>query len=143
MSTKRVFAFIIFVIAVLIGLFHPLLASAPSTTGSSAYEPSSITNFEADYTVDSAGMLTATEVVTVSLPAGRHGIFQFFDVADQSDPKVRYYPQISSVQVDGRPEKYETSWQSGGTIYVAKIGQAEVTLPAGPTSTSSVIRRPA
>ena len=98
MSTKRVFAFIIFVIAVLIGLFHPLLASAPSTTGSSAYEPSSITNFEADYTVDSAGMLTATEVVTVSLPAGRHGIFQFFDVADQSDPKVRYYPQISSVR---------------------------------------------
>ena len=131
MSIKRVITLVIFVIAVLIGLFHPLLQSSSTGTGSSTYEPATITNFEADYTVDNNGFLTATEVITTKLPSGRHGIFQFWDVADPANPKGRYYPTIVSVELDGKPEKYETYWQKGGTIYVAKIGKADVTLLPG------------
>ncbi len=130
MSIKRIVMLVVFAIAILIGLFHPLLQSGISSSASSS-EPSVITNFDADYTVDNAGFLTATEVISVKFPAGRRGIFQFWDVADPANSKGRYFPTITSVQLDGKPEAYETSWQNGGTIYSAKIGKADVLLSPG------------
>ena len=61
--------------------------------GPTVYEETTITNYDADFTVDDDGDLHATETLTVDFPGfGKHGIFRFFDEADQSATHARRVP---------------------------------------------------
>ena len=78
------------------------------------------------------GDLAATETITVNFPDyGKHGIFRFFDRADASAPHARREPHDVSVAMDGGPEPFELSTQSGGRYVVARIGDANVPLQRG------------
>ena len=46
--------------------------------------------------------MTVTETLTVDFPvSGRHGIFRFWDVADENAPTLRREPRDVSVALDG------------------------------------------
>lgn len=123
---KRVLGTILLVILAAGGLLWPLAAEKlTSKSGSGVDDPVVVTNYTATYNVAANGDLDATEVVTAKFPAGRHGIFRFWDLADPSDPKVRYRPQIKSITMDGQPVKVSYSWQEGKRFYVAKIGNPD------------------
>ncbi|NQU36079.1 MAG: DUF2207 domain-containing protein, partial [Actinobacteria bacterium] len=129
MSTKKALIFVVVLLLTLGGLLYPLVGGSGSA--SSTTDPATITNYSAEYNVNDDGTMTTTEVLTVNFPVQRRGIFQFWDVDNPSDPRGRYIPKIESVTRDGLPEAYETYWQDGNSIYVAKIGRADVTLPLG------------
>ena len=77
-----------------------------------------------------------TETLTVDFPeSGKHGIFRFFDRADPSAPHARRDPHDISVTMDGAPEPFELSTQSGGRYVVARIGDPNVTLRPATTPT--------
>jgi uncharacterized membrane protein YgcG len=96
-----------------------------------ADDPVSITDYDAIFSVDSDGMLLATERIVAEFPGGRHGIFRYWDLADPVDPSVRYQPTVVSITRDGRPERYELSWGSGYRFLVARIGNADTFLGPG------------
>jgi hypothetical protein len=128
MFGKRVLFFFGVLLLTCAGLLYPLVGSSDAT---STPEPTIITNYSAEYNVDDDGAMTATEVLTVNFPVARRGIFQFWDVANPSDPNGRYIPKVESVTRDGLAEPYATSWESSDTIYTLKVGDADVTLPIG------------
>lgn len=102
------------------------------TGGPADSETTSISRYVADFTVDAQGDLTATETLTVHFPDyGKHGIFRFWDRADPSAPHARREPHDISVTMDGSPEPYDLTTQSGGRYVVARIGDPDVTLIAG------------
>jgi uncharacterized membrane protein YgcG len=95
-------------------------------------DPTTITNYEATYNIQSDGTLNVDETLQTDVTTpDRHGIFQFFDITDPSNPNVRYVPTIDSVTRDGVAEHSETSWQNGRTIVVLKIGSATTLLDTG------------
>ena len=50
-----------------------------------SYEETSITSYEAEFTVDADGDMTVVETLAVQFPNyGKHGIFRFFDSVDPS-----------------------------------------------------------
>ncbi len=95
-------------------------------------DPSVIADYRADLAIAADGVLTATETLVVVLPEGRHGIYRYFDTHDQSDPTIRYQPDLGSVTVDGAPATVETTWSDDRRYVVARVGDADITLPAGP-----------
>ena len=62
-----------------------------------------ITDYDADFTVSADGTLDAVETITGEFPSGRHGIFRYWDVANQNSPAVRQTPHITSILMDGEP----------------------------------------
>ena len=60
-----------------------------------------------------------------SFPSGRHGIFRYWDVANQNSPRVRQKPEITSVLIDGEPAPYQMLWEGGERFRVAKIGDPD------------------
>ncbi|MGV9736507.1 DUF2207 domain-containing protein [Rhodococcus aetherivorans] len=127
----RVLGYLLVALLAATGLLWPLLAGLDTGDASAASDPARITNYTADYTVEADGGLTATETVTVAFPAGRHGIFRYWDVTTGADPHVRHIPEIVSVERDGAPEPFETSRQQGHRFVVAKIGDPDVYLEPG------------
>nr|WP_249361885.1 DUF2207 domain-containing protein [Gordonia araii] len=99
--------------------------------GSGSTDPVRISNYEAVYTVDDKGTLHAEEKLTTEFPFGRHGIFRYFDVADSSNPRVRYMPKDLRVTMDGHPEPFTTQWERGKRFHVAKIGSADRYVDSG------------
>ena len=89
-----------------------------------------ITDYVADFHVGRDGNLSATETITGEFPAGRHGIFRYWDVAEPNDPHVRHVPTISSVLMDGQPITYEMFWERS-RFRVAKIGDPDHFLVGG------------
>ncbi len=122
---------IVLTIAFGVALLWPVIGGLGSGTSSAAADPVTVTAYDARYVVAPDGLLTATETITGEFPYGRHGIFRYWDVTDRADASVRYLPTIRSVTRDGVDEPYTTSWQSGHTFYVAKIGDPNVILDAG------------
>ncbi|MBJ7338585.1 MAG: DUF2207 domain-containing protein, partial [Mycolicibacterium sp.] len=106
-------------------LFQSTSASAP------ADDPVVITDYQADFTVGADGTLNAVEKIEGLFPSGRHGIFRYWDVANQSSPRVRQEPEITSILMDGEPVPYQLLWESGDRFRVAKIGDPDSTLPWG------------
>ena len=51
--------------------------------------------------VNADGRLDAVETITAEFPGGRHGIFRYWDTANQNNPYVRQSPDITSVMLDG------------------------------------------
>ncbi len=88
-------------------------------------DPVAFTNFHADLGVSNNGDLDATETVTAQFPAGRHGIFRYWDITNDIDPKVRHIPDVVAVTVDGAPVPYEFTAPDHGRIRVARIGDPE------------------
>ncbi|MDO2380353.1 DUF2207 domain-containing protein, partial [Rhodococcus electrodiphilus] len=127
----RVLGYLVVALLAAAGLLWPLLAGLDTGEASEAADPARITNYSVDYAVDADGGLTATETVTVDFPADRHGIFRYWDVTTGADPHVRHIPEIVSVERDGEPEPYETSWEQGRRLVVAKIGDPDVYLEPG------------
>lgn len=86
-------------------------------------EPTSITGYVADFTVGADGDMQVIERLTVSFPTSdRHGIFRFFDRADDSAPRLRREPRELSVTMDGGPVPVELLEQDHRRYLVARIG---------------------
>ncbi len=72
-----------------------------------------IASYHADYVIDARGR--ACRSPRRSSPCfpdypARHGIFQFFDIADSYDGSARLIPYDITVTRDGRPEPVTLSW---------------------------------
>ena len=102
------------------------------TFAPTAYEETTIRNYDADFTVEEDGDLHAVETLTIDFPgSGKHGIFRFFDEADQSQTNARRVPHDFSVTRDGSPEPYEVLDENNGRITNLKIGSGDVFIDAG------------
>jgi Predicted membrane protein (DUF2207) len=71
------------------------------------------------------------ETIQGEFPSGRHGIFRYWDVANQNDAHVRQEPTITSITLDGGAVPFDLLWDSGDRFRVAKIGDPDSTLPPG------------
>ena len=115
----------------IVGLLWPLLLSAVPTTSGTLSDPVTISSLEADFTVDRDGMMQATETITAEFPSGRHGIFRYWDVANQNDSHVRQVPRVAEISLDGQPVPYEFLWKNGQRFLVAKIGDPDSYVVSG------------
>src|ERR1043166_1426274 len=88
-------------------------------------DPVVFSNYKANFVVNGDGELDAVETITAEFPGGRHGIFRYWDVANQNSPRVRQQPEIMSILVDGEPASYQMLWEGGERFLVAKIGDAD------------------
>jgi hypothetical protein len=118
-------------VAALVGLLWPLVLAPSGGDSSAAPDPARIGSLRVDMSVDRAGTLHATEVVTTQMPPGRHGIFRYWDVADAGDPHARAVPQAITITQDGAPATVDLSWQDQQRYRVARIGDPAVTLAEG------------
>ena len=85
--------------------------------GDESPEVTTITKYVADFTLDDQGDLRAVETLTVDFPvSGRHGIFRFWDIADQSAPYARRVPHDISVTMDGGAEPFEVLSEEPGPL---------------------------
>jgi Predicted membrane protein (DUF2207) C-terminal domain/Predicted membrane protein (DUF2207) N-terminal domain len=104
----------------------------PEQAPAASYEETTISDYQADFTLDSAGDLTVVERLAVDFPsAGKHGIFRFFDTRDEKDLHARRMPEDVAVTRDGSIEPMELFRESNGRYVVAKIGSPDVTLTPG------------
>jgi hypothetical protein len=99
--------------------------------GPAPRDPVTVTTYAADFLVVADGGLVGKETVTARFPAGRHGIYRYWDVTDRSDPRARLDPQDVSVTMDGRDVPLELSWEDGRRQRVARIGDPDTTLDPG------------
>lgn len=91
-----------------------------------------ITDYQVDYVVDRDGNLEAVETITADFPSDRHGLFRYWDVANQNSPHVRQPPDVTSITLDGQPAEYQMLWETGKRFRVAKIGDPDRYLTLGP-----------
>ena len=127
---RRAFGWLFLLGLVAVGLLWPLAFNGGSTAAP-ATDPVVITNYQADFTVAEDGTLDAVETITGEFPSGRHGIFRYWDVANQNSPRVRQKPEITSILLDGEAAPYQLLWEDGERFRVAKIGDPDSTLSAG------------
>lgn len=123
-----------FVALTVLGVSWPLLHQcylANVAPGSAVDAESAITDYRATYRIDADGRLLATEVLTVSLPGYRHGIFRFFPAADPTDPHARFIPTITGITMDHRPVPVAYSWRDDQSVFVAQIGDPETMASPG------------
>lgn len=123
---------IIAAIAVLAVILFPALAGlSGSDGGSGGSDPVTIRNFDSKITVNKDGELTAVETITADFPAGRHGIFRYWDLSDAQNSKVRYTPKDIEITLNGHDVPVDMQWEQGRKIRVAKIGDPDRTLRPG------------
>ena len=126
----RAIAWSISLLLITIGLLWPVVFSfAPK--GGPASDPVVITEYRADFVVGRDGRMEATEVITGDFPGDRHGIFRYWDIANQNNPHVRQIPEIIEISMDDRPIPYQLLWESGERFRVAKIGDPHRLLDYG------------
>ncbi len=103
-----------------------------SIGGPADSDTTTITRYLADFTVTDNGDLAVTETLTVHFPDyDKHGIFRFWDRNDPSAPHARRDPRDITVSMDGSPEPFDQSTQSGKRYVVARIGNPDITLIPG------------
>ncbi|OBB10602.1 hypothetical protein A5761_27905, partial [Mycolicibacterium setense] len=130
---RRVLSWLFTLGLIAFGLLWPLIFTGGSGSGTGGpADPVIITDYRADFTVDTDGRMTAVETITGNFPSGRHGLFRYWDVANQNNSRLRQVPEITSVTVDGAPTPYELLWENGKRFRVAKIGDPDTTLDWGP-----------
>ncbi len=129
---KKLFVAMVLVSLSGLGLLWPLLQGNGSSSATSAIDwQSEINDYAATYRVAADGRIAATEVLTVSLGANRHGIFRFFSVADPTDPHARMVPTITGITLDDRPVPVSYEWRDHRRFYVARVGDPNVTVGPG------------
>src|SRR5919204_7049846 len=109
---RRVFKWLIPLALIAIGLLWPLVFRGGSQA-SDVDDPVVFSNYKADFVVDANGDMDAVETITAEFPGGRHGIFRYWDVANQNSPRVRQKPEITAILLDGRPVSYQMLWEDG------------------------------
>ena len=128
---KRVVGVVVWV-ALLVGVMLWPAVTYNWSTAATTYEETTIRTYLADFTIDDDGDLHAVETLTVDFPGyGKHGIFRFFDEADQSATNARRVPEDISVTRDGSPEPFEILDENHGRITNVRIGSADVTIDPG------------
>lgn len=111
-------------------LVWPLLAALPDDEGG-GYDPATVTDYRSVLTVRADGTMKATERITAELPAGRHGIFRYWDVSDGADPRGRALPRDIEIEQDGEPAEVKWLWKEGRRFRVAQIGDSGRVLDPG------------
>ncbi|MDT5194753.1 MAG: hypothetical protein QOH20_1507, partial [Mycobacterium sp.] len=127
---RRLFGWLLLLGLIAVGLLWPHVLSSAGGAGA-ANDPVVFSNYQADFTVSEDGTLDAVETITGEFPSGRHGIFQFWDVANQNSPRVRQKPEITSILLDGEPAPYQMLWEDRERLRVAEIGDPDTTLSPG------------
>ena len=85
---RRVFLSLIPLALITFGLLWPLVFQGGSAA-SNVDDPVVFSNYKADFVVNKDGRLDAVETITAEFPGGRHGIFRYWDVANQNSTHVR------------------------------------------------------
>ncbi|HEY0808205.1 MAG TPA: DUF2207 domain-containing protein, partial [Pseudonocardiaceae bacterium] len=127
---RRVIRWLIPLALITFGLLWPLVIQSGSEA-SDIEDPVVFSNYKADFVVNRNGQLDAVERITAEFPGGRHGIFQWWDIANQNNPGLRQKPEITSILLDGKPVSYQMMWEGGERFRVAKIGDPDRTLTWG------------
>ena len=127
----RALAWSISLLLITVGLLWPVIFGALPQAAGPASDPVVITNFRGDFVVDRDGRLEATETITTRFPSGRHGIFRYWDVANQNDSHIRQVPQVTEILLDDQPVPYKMLWQNQQRFLVAKIGDPDRYLDFG------------
>lgn len=109
----------------------PLMLSLLPDDRSMTPDPVTITSYNADFTIDGDGTVSAVERITAAFPPVLHGIFRFWDLKNPANSHVRLDPYDIEVTLDGQPVPVEMSWQSGRRYRVAKIGDPDKYLVPG------------
>jgi hypothetical protein len=130
-STSVTLLTIVATIVATAAMLWPAVAYVIPESASSSPDPVSISDYKGDFRVDKDGRLTAVETLTTVFPCCRHGIFRFWDVDAPWDSHSRLIPKDIKVTLDGKPEKFELSWQRGRKYRVAKVGDADRTISPG------------
>ncbi|OBF39544.1 DUF2207 domain-containing protein, partial [Mycolicibacterium conceptionense] len=128
---RRVWSWLFALALIAFGLLWPLVFTGGSASGPGPADPVVITDYRGDFTVDANGRMSAVETITGDFPGGRHGIFRYWDVANQNNSRLRQVPEITSITMDGSPIPYELLWETGKRFRVAKIGDPAATLNWG------------
>jgi hypothetical protein len=128
---KRILLRLVVLVVAAAILVVPLLMATASDSTTPGPDPVRISDYQADYLVTAGGTLVAKETLTTEFPAGRHGIFRFWDLADPQDDHARLEPRQVTVELDGRSVPVELSWEKGNRLRVAKIGDPDSTVSAG------------
>ena len=101
MSIGRIFRWLAAAALIAVGVFWPLvLARQPGAASDT--DLVRFSDYAADFVVDSDGNLDAVEKITAEFPFDRHGIFRYWDVANQNSPRVRQEPTVTSILMDGQ-----------------------------------------
>ena len=96
-----------------------------------ASDPTTITSYKADFTVDEDGGLDVVETLTVNFPiSSLHGIFRFFDRQNPSDPDIRQIVEDFEVTADGEETDVKHTVEQGRYDNY-RIGDADTTLSVG------------
>ena len=127
---RRILAWSIPLALIVFGLLWPLVFRGGSEA-SDISDPVVFSNYKADFVVSADGRLDAVETITGEFPSSRHGIFRYWDVANQNSPRVRQKPEITSVLLDGEIVPYQLLWEDGQRFRVAKIGDPDRYLTYG------------
>jgi len=127
---RRVIRWLITLALITFGLLWPLVIQSGSEA-SDIEDPVVFSKYKADFAVNRDGQLDAVERITAEFPGGRHGIFQWWDIANQNNPGLRQTPEITSILLDGKPVPYQMMWEGGERFRVAKIGDPDRTLTWG------------
>ncbi len=102
-----------------------------STSSSSPSDPVTVTDYQGDFSLGTSGELTASETLTASFPAGRHGIFRFFDTQTRAAPSARLAPAVTGATLDGAATPVSYSWENDNRYLVAKVGDPSTVLSPG------------
>src|SRR6476619_1311278 len=107
---RRIIGWSIPLVLIMIGLLWPLVLKGGHEE-QPADDPVVFSNFKADFSVNADGSMDAVETITADFPGGRHGLFQYWDTANQNNPFVRQVPEIQSVEIDGVAAPYQMLWE--------------------------------
>ncbi len=126
MSVGRLVKALIPLIAIAFSVLWPVIFHGGSGSPSDIDDPVVIAKYDVNIVVDAAGQMTAVETLTTAFySSDRHGIFRYWDVANQNNPRLRQKPEIDSVLLDGEPVPYQMLWEDGRRFRVAKIGDPD------------------
>ncbi len=119
-------------LGVLIGILcaNALFWNTGDDAGSES-EPSTITDYQADFVLDADGDIHVTETLTLDGLFTKHGIFRFFDRSDPTAPSTRRTPYDVSVTRNGEDEPFEVLKEDHRRFTNLKIGSASETLGLG------------
>lgn len=121
---KRLVVTLLAFVVLAFGICVPALMFGQSSAAGDTYEPTSISSYLADFTLDADGDLYVVETITVEFPTygDRHGIFRFWDRFDANAPRLRREPQDIKVLRDGYSESFTMERRERNRFDVARIG---------------------
>ena len=127
---RRVAALLIPLALIIIGLFWPLVLTGVSQPGTGS-DPVWFSHYRADYEVNADGRVEVVETINAQFPGGKHGIFEFWDVAAPHDTHVRMIPTVTAVTLDDEPTPVKMEWDNSRRFLTARIGDPATYLNPG------------